>query len=349
MPFSQQNLLCLYRYDPLDRLISHTQFQASPLQRFYCKSRLATEIQGALHHSIVQHDDQLLAQQQRQDDVLDTTLLATDLQRSILQMLKANQPRHSIAFSPYGHRHPENGLLSLLGFNGERPDSVTGHYLLGNGYRAFNPVLMRFNSPDSWSPFGKGGLNSYVYCLGDPVNFSDPTGHGLGSIVKGVKSTFRSKMKPGKVDAPVARLLEDIPPETFQKITTYLDQADMDNLAQVSHGFNKKSVSASVSNLKEHISSFPKNDRTIPLVLDRERLAEGLNGFELHQAPTGIGSAAFKKLDPTIKNSTTLRAHNIRTRNEGNFRDMNEYPDDKVWELELNRRHSKLLLNQLEN
>jgi RHS repeat-associated protein len=67
----------------------------------------------------------------------------------------------------------------LLGFNGERPDAVTGHYLLGNGYRAFNPVLMRFNSPDSWSPFGKGGLNTYTYCLGDPVNFSDPNGHSL--------------------------------------------------------------------------------------------------------------------------------------------------------------------------
>ncbi|NWL22878.1 RHS repeat-associated core domain-containing protein [Pseudomonas umsongensis] len=177
MTFPQQNLLCLYRYDPLDRLISHTQSQASPLQRFYCKSRLASETQGALHHSIVQHDDLLLAQQQRQDDVLDTTFLATDLQRSILQTLKANQPRHSIAYSPYGHRHPENGLLSLLGFNGERPDRVTGHYLLGNGYRAFNPVLMRFNSPDSWSPFGKGGLNPYAYCVGDPINRYDPNGH----------------------------------------------------------------------------------------------------------------------------------------------------------------------------
>ncbi|MFF1916268.1 RHS repeat-associated core domain-containing protein [Streptomyces sp. NPDC058239] len=72
---------------------------------------------------------------------------------------------------------PEAGLVSLLGFNGERPDPVTGHYLLGNGYRAFNPVLMRFPSPDSWSPFGEGGLNSYAYCLGDPVNRVDPTGH----------------------------------------------------------------------------------------------------------------------------------------------------------------------------
>ncbi|MEG2041383.1 MAG: RHS repeat-associated core domain-containing protein, partial [Hafnia sp.] len=119
----------------------------------------------------------MLAQQQRSGDALDTTLLANDQQRSVLRVAsKADQQPKSISYSPYGHRCAENGLLSLLGFNGERPDPVSGHYLLGNGYRAFNPVLMRFNSPDSLSPFGNGGLNSYLYCLGDPVNLHDPNG-----------------------------------------------------------------------------------------------------------------------------------------------------------------------------
>ncbi|MEJ8864190.1 RHS repeat-associated core domain-containing protein [Pseudomonas jessenii] len=105
-----------------------------------------------------------------------TILLATDHQRSVINALDENRP-HPIAYTPYGHRPADNGLLSLLGFNGERPDPLTGHYHLGNGYRQFNPVLMRFNSPDSWSPFGKGGLNAYEYCSGDPVNQSDPNGH----------------------------------------------------------------------------------------------------------------------------------------------------------------------------
>lgn len=170
-------LLCQYRYDALDRLIGQTPANEAQLQRFYCKSRLATEIHGALRHSIVQHGDLLLAQQQNAGGAFDTTLLTTDQQRSVLHMLKRTQQPRSVAYSPYGHRRPENGLLSLMGFNGEQPDPVTGHYPLGNGYRFFNPVLMRFNSPDSWSPFGKGGLNSYTYCGGEPINRVDSNGH----------------------------------------------------------------------------------------------------------------------------------------------------------------------------
>ncbi|MFW0758814.1 RHS repeat-associated core domain-containing protein, partial [Pseudomonas sp. H11T01] len=155
---------------------------------------------GALQYSIVQHGDQLLAQQQRQGDALDATLLATDQQRSVLHTVNANTPK-AIAYSPYGHRPAESGLTSLLGFNGERPDSVTGHYLLGNGYRAFNPVLMRFNSPDRLSPFGKGGLNSYAYCLGDPINWTDQTGQAVSpftllSMVSKWASRVKRKVPP---------------------------------------------------------------------------------------------------------------------------------------------------------
>jgi len=75
--------------------------------------------------------------------------------------------------------------ISLLGFNGERLDPLSGATHLGNGYRAYYPALRRFNCPDSWSPFGHGGINPYAYCAGDPINRTDPSGHfswqaGLG-------------------------------------------------------------------------------------------------------------------------------------------------------------------------
>jgi RHS repeat-associated protein len=190
----RETVLCRYRYDPLDRLVDCAPSAEAGIQRFYCKSRLTTEIQGAVQRSVFQHDHQLLAQLRRENAKVDTTLLATDQQRSVLNVLDANR-LHPLAYTPYGHRPAGNGLLSLLGFNGERPDPVTGHYLLGNGYRAFNPVLMRFNSPDSLSPFGRGGLNAYAYCGGDPRNSVDPTGHAPITAITKALAAYRAAKK----------------------------------------------------------------------------------------------------------------------------------------------------------
>jgi RHS repeat-associated protein len=193
MPSKAQDLLCQYHYDPLDRLIGTTPTDDAGLRHFYCKNRLATEIHGAMQRAIFQHDDQLLAQHDQQNHWVESSLLVTDQMRSVLQVVRANQSS-SITYTPYGHRLTGGGLPSLLGFNGARPDLITGHYLLGNGYRAFNPILMRFNSPDNLSPFGRGGLNSYTYCSGDPINRYDE--NGRFSIWGKVKKFLKGKEKP---------------------------------------------------------------------------------------------------------------------------------------------------------
>ncbi|PTT96637.1 hypothetical protein DBR45_42745 [Pseudomonas sp. HMWF031] len=184
MTVRRDTLLCRYHYDPLDRVASCMPLAQSSIQRFYRKDRLATEIQGAVQYSVFEHGAQLLAQKRHETGRVDTALLTTDLQRSVLRSVAVGLHQR-LAYSPYGHRSHESGLISLFGFNGERRDSVTGYYLLGNGYRAFNPVLMRFHSPDNLSPFGKGGVNAYAYCEGDPVNRVDPTGHHFGAVLLG--------------------------------------------------------------------------------------------------------------------------------------------------------------------
>lgn len=158
----------VYQYDPLDRFTS-----TNSIQRFYNDTRIATEIQGSEKNSLFEHQGLVLAELQHGNGV---KLLATDLQRSVLHAVTSGM-RQPYAYTAYGHRSIDGDVLNVMGFNGERPDPVTAHYMLGNGYRAFNPVLMRFNSPDSWSPFGKGGINAYAYCKGDPVNLVDIDGH----------------------------------------------------------------------------------------------------------------------------------------------------------------------------
>jgi RHS repeat-associated protein len=103
-------------------------------------------------------------------------LLAVDRQNSVLAELN-NSELNTVRYSAYGQRSAELNPAASVAFNGEFREPDTGWYLLGNGYRAYNPVLRRFHSPDSLSPFGSGGLNAYSYCVGDPINHADPTGH----------------------------------------------------------------------------------------------------------------------------------------------------------------------------
>ena len=114
-------------------------------------------------------------------------LLATDRSQSIIGEIVDGLTK-TIDYSAYGEQSAQQRVETRLGFNGQLREANIGWYLLGNGYRAYNPRLMRFHSPDSWSPFGQGGLNAYMYCAGDPINRADPTGHwGVISILSATR------------------------------------------------------------------------------------------------------------------------------------------------------------------
>ncbi|MDW9405699.1 hypothetical protein GE454_21845 [Pseudomonas soli] len=102
-----------------------------------------------------------------------SSILATDQQGSIV--LSDDHPKQ---YTVYGD---DKQSVSRLRFTGQYCEMNVDVYLLGNGYRHYNPRLMRFGSPDSFSPFGAGGVNAYAYCGGDPVNRTDPSGHVPGS------------------------------------------------------------------------------------------------------------------------------------------------------------------------
>jgi len=172
---NQQQLIS-YRYDALDRLIGVEPLGAAATTRVYHDGRLSTQFEGGQQHSLIEAGGHVLAQSTRAGNRVVNSLLACDQQGSVLQSVTGSQIQRS-AYTPYGGQAADGGLQSLLGFNGEQPDPVTGCYLLGNGYRAYNPELMRFHSPDSMSPFDSGGVNPYAYCVGDPINMTDPTGH----------------------------------------------------------------------------------------------------------------------------------------------------------------------------
>jgi RHS repeat-associated protein len=320
-----KTVLCQYRYDALDQLIESSPQQAPQLQRFYCKSRLATEIQGTTQHSIIQHGDLLLAQQQREGNERNAHLLATDQQRSVLRTLNANSHSKPITYSPYGHRHPENGWLSLLGFNGERPDPVTGHYLLGNGYRAFNPVLMRFNSPDSWSPFGKGGFNAYAYCGGNPINRSDPTGHFTPvKILASTASTiitqiadylpYTFNLKPGISTTQAIKAINDMDELLFAR--SHAIYQNMEYLKELKALRNNRLNLQKITT--EHLQSKSYPIDKLPLPPGLKSSLKNIDATsERHKLLEYID---INKYGATIDEPGPIHWENLRKAREGNFR-----------------------------
>ncbi|WP_087500140.1 RHS repeat-associated core domain-containing protein [Pseudomonas sp. SID14000] len=146
----------------------------------YNNDEIATTLHDNGTSSILRTNVHALLFVHKQSGSERTELLARDVKGSTLTLLTINSTA-PVAFNPWGYFQAAGGMLA--GFKGEYCDPVTSDYLLGNGYRGYNPMLMRFTSPDSVSPFAAGGINCYAYLSGDPVNASDPTGHMRAKVL----------------------------------------------------------------------------------------------------------------------------------------------------------------------
>ncbi|MBO9549825.1 RHS repeat-associated core domain-containing protein [Pseudomonas sp.] len=165
-----------YRYDGFGHLLARMDASGSETVLLFEGNRLHLAIRGGVENLYCYHGDWPLGQQS--NDGQPPLLWQTSASHSVIaESLAAD--RREASYSAYG-AHPyvqDKPLRGGLGYNGEALEADSGWYLLGNGYRAYNPVLMRFHSPDALSPFDDGGLNCYAYCLGNPINLRDPTGH----------------------------------------------------------------------------------------------------------------------------------------------------------------------------
>ncbi|UFH48921.1 RHS repeat-associated core domain-containing protein [Pseudomonas sp. KNUC1026] len=108
---------------------------------------------------------------------MNINLLATSATKSVI----AQHAGARNCYGPYGYAA---SVSRRVGFNGQALEQHSPLYLLGNGYRAYSSSLQQFHSADTLSPFGAGGRNTYVYCIGDPVNHSDPSGAFIQQIIR---------------------------------------------------------------------------------------------------------------------------------------------------------------------
>ncbi|WP_306578872.1 RHS repeat-associated core domain-containing protein [Pseudomonas sp.] len=187
-----------YGYDGHDQLL-YSGTDERKLQRRYLGHSLDSILEDGLLTEYLYAGGQAQAQQQAGS----ATLLLTDHAGSVNTEHDADGTRHA-RYAPYGEQLPEDAaqpMRSLLAFNGEARERAFGWYLLGSGYRAYNPGLMRFHSPDSLPP-EEAGINPYVYALGNPVYWHDPSGHRNVQVTRGREAPLERAKEEEKPKVP---------------------------------------------------------------------------------------------------------------------------------------------------
>jgi RHS repeat-associated protein len=192
----------------------------------------------------------------------------------------------------------------MVGFDGQLIDPVLRAYLLGNGYRAFSPIFMRFSSPDSHSPFGTGGINSYCYCLDDPINRTDTSGHAstkFAMLPRSINKAWRKARENGWES-----ILTN--PNIISKIQPTLPSKDVVSLAHASKKIHTavSIESNKIANSKISIDnvlqtrdmqfegtlpssvSTRRNDVILHAINQTETLQD--NFLRLNEAPTDLGT-----------------------------------------------------------
>ncbi|WP_256659084.1 RHS repeat-associated core domain-containing protein [Pseudomonas sp. R4-39-08] len=170
-----------YQYDAEARQVVASRGNEPPVMLAYAGDRLDTLVEGSRKIRYFDGTDQVMA---RTGGVEGPQLHMNDAAGSVRGISSPGQAPVGRHYTPYGDTQIplDDGTprtmadVQLPAFNGQRLDAAINLYFLGNGQRAYDPDLMMFLQPDPLSPFDEGGINSYAYCAGNPINLMDPSG-----------------------------------------------------------------------------------------------------------------------------------------------------------------------------
>ncbi|MBR2617754.1 MAG: RHS repeat-associated core domain-containing protein, partial [Paludibacteraceae bacterium] len=165
-----------YNYDNSGRLIR--------------ESYTATDFSGTVHETrelVYLYDESGIigAMYSYNGSALQPYYYHRNLQGDVIAIYDANGEKHAeYAYDAWGNCevvYADNDKVAYanpIRYRGYYYDTETGLYYLNARY--YSPEWRRFISPDAAEyidPETPNGLNLYAYCVNDPVNYADPSGH----------------------------------------------------------------------------------------------------------------------------------------------------------------------------
>lgn len=191
---------------------------------FYRHNSINNMIDSDSIASIMRSDSSPIAEKSSYPASNEAALLSVDILGTPVNITR-KQATYPKAYCPYGYAKGKPSERTSTGFAGETL-LIAEKYLIGS-FRLFDPVIMRFHSPDSLSPFARGGINTYSYCENDPINHADPSGHFR--IRSFLGHTFRPKLPKYLSQQNTASVQNtppvhySAPPPTYQQINAPRD------------------------------------------------------------------------------------------------------------------------------
>lgn len=83
----------------------------------------------------------------------------------------------SYTYDAYGNTQSTGAFINSFAYTGAVIDTETGLYYMNARY--YDPETGRFISQDTYRGSGEAFWHLYLYCSGDPVNATDPSGHKI--------------------------------------------------------------------------------------------------------------------------------------------------------------------------